>query len=244
MSTILWRRDKGRWTADENTSAWIWRIGVSTIDEMKKHQNLGPLYRVDCDALRKFAQPLPAGVFSRELVLKIDVPVTPEQQGLARTNIIYHPCQSISPKAASSPIVPGHSPKCAKSIFSLTPVTSCCTEAGRGSPISFWFLVPPRLSRLMPLFNVRVAFPALPTGRQASQRRPIIWPGESPHALCRSSTARGRRRDRASATSLQRIPPERVCHARCFEQPDGNAVSSAFPLSLSGGLFLVPSLRE
>jgi hypothetical protein len=26
-------------------------------------------------------------------------------------------------------------------------------------------------------------------------------------------------------------PPERVCHARCFEPPDGNAGSSAFSLS-------------
>ena len=77
MGTILWRRDaQGRWRVDKNTSGWIWQISVTSIDEIKKHENLGPAFRVDCAALRKFVQPLPPGESSREMTLKVDVPVS------------------------------------------------------------------------------------------------------------------------------------------------------------------------
>lgn len=94
--TILWRRDarSGRWALDENTAEWIRKISISHTDEIKKHENLGPLYVVDCNALRRFAQPLPAGTFSRELTVKIDVPVTRDPTNPPPTNPYYRPpCQ-------------------------------------------------------------------------------------------------------------------------------------------------------
>ena len=43
MGTILWKRDAaGRWRVDQNTSSWIWQISATTVDEIKKHENLGP----------------------------------------------------------------------------------------------------------------------------------------------------------------------------------------------------------
>lgn len=81
MGTILWRRDaQGRWRVDGNTSGWIWRISVTSIDEIKKHENLGPAFRVDCAALRKFVQPLSPGESSREMTLRVDVPVSPSER--------------------------------------------------------------------------------------------------------------------------------------------------------------------
>ena len=81
MGTILWRRDaQGRWRVDKNTSGWIWQISVTSIDDIKKHENLGPAFRVDCAALRKFVQPLPPGESSREMTLKVDVPVSESER--------------------------------------------------------------------------------------------------------------------------------------------------------------------
>jgi len=40
----------------------------------------GPQYHVDCAALQRFAQPLRPGESTRELTLKIDVPVTPAER--------------------------------------------------------------------------------------------------------------------------------------------------------------------
>jgi hypothetical protein len=93
MGTILWRRDAetGGWNLDENTAEWIRQISISHTDEIKKHENLGPLYVVDCDALRGFAQPLPPGTLSRELTLKIDVPVTRDPTNPPPTNPYYRP---------------------------------------------------------------------------------------------------------------------------------------------------------
>ena len=77
MGVILWRNGR---TVEPGTKALIRQISLATIDEIRKHENRGPLYRVNCDALRKFVQPLSAGESSREMVLKIDVPVSPEER--------------------------------------------------------------------------------------------------------------------------------------------------------------------
>ena len=92
MGTILWRRDaKGRWSVDASTSGSIRNISSTTIDEIKKHRNLGPAFRVDCDALRKFAQPLRPGESTREMTLRIDVPTTPHER--TKNGPYYNTCR-------------------------------------------------------------------------------------------------------------------------------------------------------
>jgi hypothetical protein len=76
MGTVLWQPvGGGRWRLPHDAWGVVWQVSISTIDEIKKHENRGPLFRVDCDALRQFVQPFKNGV-SREMVLKVDVPVS------------------------------------------------------------------------------------------------------------------------------------------------------------------------
>jgi hypothetical protein len=129
MGTILWRRDaQGRWRVDANTSSWIWQISITSIDEIRKHEDLGPAFRVDCAALRKFVQPLPPGESAREMTLKVDVPVIPsERKKFPRGQVCqvdiargFPPeCCSTSPECPPRPLAIwcGHSPECPKDTF-------------------------------------------------------------------------------------------------------------------------------
>jgi len=89
----LWRPNpRGGWYVDQNGSGVVWHASITTIDDLRKHQNFGPLFRADCNALRQFVQPLRRGESTREMTLKIDVPVAPADR-LREGNPLYHPCQ-------------------------------------------------------------------------------------------------------------------------------------------------------
>jgi hypothetical protein len=93
MGVNLWRPNgRGGWSVDDNGSGTVWHVSITTIDDLRKHQNFGPLFRVDCDALRQFVQPLRPGESTREATFKVDVPVAPADR-LRQGNPLYHPCQ-------------------------------------------------------------------------------------------------------------------------------------------------------
>jgi len=80
MGTPLWRRDSNGWTVQQAGKSQLWQVSVSEIHEIKKHEDRGPAFHVDCAALRKFGRPLQPGETSREMIATVDVPVTPAER--------------------------------------------------------------------------------------------------------------------------------------------------------------------
>jgi len=81
MGRVLWRPNgRGSWSLDDNGGSVVWHVSITTIDDLRKHQNFGPLFRLDCNALQQFTQPLHRGESTREITLKVDVPVSPSER--------------------------------------------------------------------------------------------------------------------------------------------------------------------
>ena len=81
MGAILWRRDRsGAWKVEQEGKSRLWQVSVSEIHEIKKHEDLGVAFHVDCAALRKFGRPLQPGETTREMIAKVDVAATPAER--------------------------------------------------------------------------------------------------------------------------------------------------------------------
>jgi hypothetical protein len=80
MGVNLWRRNpQGGWQLDQMGGNAVNSLSGNTTNTERKHKRV-PLFHVDCDALRKFVQPLAAGESTRDMILKVNVPTTPEEQ--------------------------------------------------------------------------------------------------------------------------------------------------------------------
>ena len=81
MGTVLWRRDRnGAWRVEQDGKGVLWQVSVSEIHEIKKHEDIGVAFHVDCAALRRFGLPLKPGETTREMIAKVDVAATPAER--------------------------------------------------------------------------------------------------------------------------------------------------------------------
>jgi hypothetical protein len=79
MGTPLWRPNpQGGWWLDKSGSGVVYAVGSHATRTEKKHKTVF-LYHVDCDALHQFVQPLAPGESTRDMILKVNIPSTPEQ---------------------------------------------------------------------------------------------------------------------------------------------------------------------
>jgi len=110
-SSVLWRPNgRGGWNVDDNGSNAIRWVSVTTLSETEKirspqvggaTEKTTVRYMVDCAALRQFARPLQPGETTREITLKVDVPVSP---GAGNPPCMLRPDSLVSEHASEPPL--------------------------------------------------------------------------------------------------------------------------------------------